>query len=109
MRRVSFGDEQETEADLRRIEDNLATYASYASGSPAPWLRDVAARGVTRSTVLERVFAGTPEAVAEDVLEWGEQAGIDYLILKFEQLLHDQETALRQLRRAQTFLERVHA
>jgi alkanesulfonate monooxygenase SsuD/methylene tetrahydromethanopterin reductase-like flavin-dependent oxidoreductase (luciferase family) len=109
IRRVAFGGAADTDAYVRQYEATLAHYVAYVGDNPSPWLRDLRARGVTRDTVLERIFAGAPEAVAERLLAWTEQAGIDYLVLKFEWLQIDHDRAMEQLRRSRAFCERVAA
>jgi len=109
IRRIWLGDETETERFISAFGEELERYLLQVGPGRGPVAKALHDTGVTREAILDRVFVGQPEEVAENVGAWAEAAGVDYVMLKVQWGQRVFEQIQQQLQRAAVICERLAA
>jgi alkanesulfonate monooxygenase SsuD/methylene tetrahydromethanopterin reductase-like flavin-dependent oxidoreductase (luciferase family) len=107
IRRIWLGDATETERFISAFGDELERYLLQVGPGRGPVAKALHDTGVTREAILDRVFVGAPEAVADDIGTWAQAAGVEYIMLKVQWGKRAFEQIKQQLRRAALICERL--
>jgi alkanesulfonate monooxygenase SsuD/methylene tetrahydromethanopterin reductase-like flavin-dependent oxidoreductase (luciferase family) len=109
IRRIWLGDVTETDNFIAAFGAELERYLAQVGPGRGPVAKALYDTGVTREAILDRVFVGEPEAVAEQIGAWAEAAGVEYLMLKVQWGRRVFEQIKQQLQRAAVICERIAA
>jgi alkanesulfonate monooxygenase SsuD/methylene tetrahydromethanopterin reductase-like flavin-dependent oxidoreductase (luciferase family) len=107
IRRLWLGTPEDVEDFLHHFETDLKSYQDNVAGGVTPWLQGLADEGFSREAIRNRVWAGGPEEVAEDLEDWCRSAGVDYVIVKFHWGRLEREKIAGQLELAKRFVARA--
>jgi alkanesulfonate monooxygenase SsuD/methylene tetrahydromethanopterin reductase-like flavin-dependent oxidoreductase (luciferase family) len=105
IRRAWIGPQAECDefiATMQREYSRHSAMAGVTTGTRAS--RELQEQGVTRDAVLARVFVGDASAVRDQLHQFAESVGADYLMLKFQWATPDFATVREQLVRARDVL-----
>lgn len=105
IRRAWIGSPAECDEFVTTMQREYSRHSAMAgvtTGTRAS--RELQEHGVTRDAVLARVFAGDAIAVRDQLQQFAESVGADYLILKFQWATPDFSTVREQLVRARDVL-----
>ena len=83
MRRGWIGPEDEVGDFVANLQRELSGFATRSAGQSMPWL-DEPGRVVSVAEVRDRVVAGTPEDVSDQLRSLAAEAGVDYVIVKVQ-------------------------
>jgi alkanesulfonate monooxygenase SsuD/methylene tetrahydromethanopterin reductase-like flavin-dependent oxidoreductase (luciferase family) len=107
IRRIWLGDEAETERFIAAFGAELERYLVQVGPGRGPVAKALHHTGVTREAILDRVFVGRPEEVAETIGAWATAAGVEYVMLKVQWGMRVFEQIKQQLQRAAVVCERL--
>jgi alkanesulfonate monooxygenase SsuD/methylene tetrahydromethanopterin reductase-like flavin-dependent oxidoreductase (luciferase family) len=107
IRRIWLGDETESERFIAAFGAELERYLEQVGPGRGPVAKALHDTGVTREAILDRVFVGQPEVVAEELGAWAQAAGIEYVMLKVQWGKRAFDQIKQQLQRAAVVCERL--
>ena len=83
MRRAWIGDADEVDRFVTNLQRELSSFATSAAGQSMPWF-DAPGGGVSVDAVRARAAVGDGDEVVGQLRTLGDQAGVEYLIVKLQ-------------------------